>query len=111
MSFSHDVHGTVKTSHAKTRGLGRWHAPKALVTPGGLPVTYKVLSHIMFSPFNAIPDENQSPEESLSFPLSNFNWLEHLAVAQVPVEWLGSHQTEHDGVIVQGDVMKYQVCY
>lgn len=58
---------------------------KASVTPEGLPVTY-VLSHTLFSPLNAIPDEGQSPEESLWFPLSNFNWLEHLAVAQVPVE-------------------------
>lgn len=59
---------------------------KASVTPEGLPVAYNVLSHIMFSPLNATPDKGQSLEESLCFPCSNFKWLEHLAVAQVPFE-------------------------
>lgn len=45
------------------------------------------------------------------FPWAIFIWPEHLAVAQVPFEWLGSHQAEYIGVMVPGDMVKSQNCY
>lgn len=75
---------------------------KTSVTTGSLPVPSNALSCGVFVTLNAMPDEHQSPEEPPSFPLSKFNWMEHLAAVQVPVEWLGSHQAECRGLQCQG---------
>lgn len=91
----------------RTCSKGSRHYQTACITasddPEGLPAIQNILSHITFLLLNAAPDEGQSPEESLWFPLSNFHWLEHLAATQVSLECLGSVYLDiHDDSICGG---------
>lgn len=63
MSLLRNAHGIIRTTHAMNSGFvlkghdaARWDVP-VLGQPSNIPVTGYVLSHIMFSPLNAIPGE------------------------------------------------------
>lgn len=76
MSLLRDAHGIIRTTHAMTRGLvlkgqdaARWDVP-VLGQPSNIPVTGNVLSHVMFSPLNAIPGEGRLQKSPCDYPLA-----------------------------------------